>query len=123
MSTTDGVFTLNDLRGEYWLYSEGELRVNVGQGGIRGVSHFNTSDIHLQSGGPIDSKKVAEILSKLMIQVGDRRGGYRHLVLHNDGKYILSREDVALIDQRLSEIGFQLTDASTGDEVHWKRTK
>jgi hypothetical protein len=116
-------FTINDLRGEYWLYTEGELRVNVGRGGVEGVCHFNTSDVHLESGGPLDSRKVAEILTKLMIEFGRGPGGYSNLMLHNDGKYDLSRDHISTIDQELTKAGFTIQASNDGKEILWVRRK
>lgn len=115
-----GTFTLNDPRGEYWLYSDGELRVNVGRGGISGVCHFNTSDVHLESGGPLDTGKVAEILLALMLEFGARQSGYKNLVLHSDGKYELSEEQIAEIDRALRKIGFNQV-IHHGNEARWSR--
>lgn len=115
-----GKFTLNDLRGEYWLYSDGDLQVNVGRGGISGECHFNTSDVHLESGGPLDVPKVAEILSELMVKFGAEQEGYRILVLHNDGKYDLSQEHVGRIDQALMEIGFKRR-GPAGEVFRWSK--
>lgn len=117
----NGNFTINDLRGEYWLYSEGDLRVNVGRGGISGVCYFNTSDVHVEAGGPLDSRRVAEILSKLMVRFGGKPGGYRTLVLYKDGKYDLSPDDVQLIDQELSTLGFQIVEGDSDGEIKWRR--
>lgn len=115
-----GTFTINDLRGEYWLYSEGELRVNVGRGGIDGVCHFNTSDVHLESGGPLEIGKVAEILLNLMLQFGAEGGGYKNLVLHRDGKYDLSGEQISQIDRALRKTGFTQV-IHDGKESRWSR--
>jgi hypothetical protein len=115
-----GYFTQNDPRGEYWLYSEGNLRVNIGRGGISGVCHFNTSDVHLESGGPLGDSKVAEILAQLMVESGNDHGGYKQLTLHNDGKYDMSPEHVALIDRALSKIGFRLLNSSH-KEIVWAK--
>jgi len=112
-----GTFTLNDLRGEYWLYSEGELRVNIGRGGISGVCHFNTSDVHLETGGPLEIGKVAEILLELMLKFG---AGYKSLVLHRDGKYDLSGEQIAQMDRALRKIGFTQV-IHDGNESRWSR--
>jgi hypothetical protein len=115
-----GKFTLNDLRSEYWLYSEGDLRVNVGRGGISGECHFNTSDVHLESGGPLDATKVADILADLMIECGSEPGGYKNLVLHIDGKYDLSQSHIESIDRALAKIGFKRM-GRTNNEVRWNR--
>lgn len=112
-------FIQNDPRGEYWLYTEGNLRVNVGRGAHSGVCHFNTSDVHVESGGPLHPQKVAEILAKLMAEFGDAEGGYRQLVLHRDGKHELSKDDVAAIDRALSNIGFKLLTNAEDKELKW----
>jgi hypothetical protein len=116
-----GSFRQNDPRGEYWLYSEGELTVDVGRGGIEGVCHFNTSDVHLVSGGPLDHSKVTEILALLMTQFGDTKGGYKKLLLHRNGKYELSDEDVRRINDVLSEIGFALKSRPDSRDMLWAR--
>jgi len=115
-----GTFTVNDLRGEYWLYSEGALRVNIGCGGISGVCHFNTSDVHLESGGPLEIGKVAEILLNLMLKFGTEVGGYKNFVLHRDGKYDLSDEQIAQIDRALRKIGFTQV-IQDGNESRWSK--
>jgi hypothetical protein len=116
-------FTQNDPRGEYWLYSEGALQVNVGRGGISGGCHFNTSDVHLQSGGPLDCQKVAEILATLMVKFGEGHGGYKRLILHRDGKYDLAEEDVMVIDQALTKIGFSLLGDPKDQELQWTKSQ
>jgi hypothetical protein len=118
-----GCFRQNDPRGEYWLYSEGDLTVNVGRGDIEGVCHFNTSDVHLISGGPLDHSKVAEILAQLMAQFGAAKGGYKKLLLHRDGKYELTGEDVRRINNMLSEIGFTLKSRPDSINMLWTRRK
>ena len=117
----DGRFTVNDSRGEYWLYTEGALRVNIGRGAIGSACHFNTSDIHVESGGPIGSGKVAEILSRLMIQFGSKSGGYRELVLHLDGKFSLAQADIASINQALASLGFAEVRSAPVDQKYWRR--
>ena len=116
----DGIFTINDLRGEYWLYTEGDLKVNVGRGWDRGACHFNTSDVHVQAGGPIDTGKVARILAKLMLKFGGS-GGYKRMILHRDGKYDLSAADIAAISRTLSQHGFSLMEDGQGQVITWKR--
>ncbi|MCC6443075.1 MAG: hypothetical protein IT210_06405 [Armatimonadetes bacterium] len=37
-----GSFKINDLRGEYWLYPEGGLQVNIERGAAEGGCHVNT---------------------------------------------------------------------------------
>lgn len=115
-----GTFTQSDPRGEYWLYSEDELRVEVGSGGIAGVRHFNTNDVHLQSGGPLESAKVAEILRDMMRKFGAEGGGYRNLVLHRDGKYDLTGDQIAQIDLVLLDLGFAPA-IHEGKESRWSR--
>jgi hypothetical protein len=114
-----GHFIQDDPRGEYWLYSEGGLEVSIGRGGIGQVCHFNTSDIHVRSGGPLSSGKVAAILAELMLEFGSDRGGYDRLTLHLDGKYDLSAENLTAIDQALSQAGFRLRDAFDNKELRW----
>jgi hypothetical protein len=116
-----GRFECADLRGEYWLYTEGSLKVSVGRGAVAGECHFNTSDVHLESVGPLESRKVAEILAQLMTEFGGEPGGYRRLVLHLDGKYDLSADDVALIDRALSGIGFSRRGGAAGKDLLWVR--
>ena len=118
-----GEFTINDLRGEYWLYSEENLRVNVGRGGVSGVCHFNTSDVHLEAGGPLDSQKVSEILSKLMLKFGGPKDGYKRILLNLDGKYILTHSHITAIDQVLSKLGFKMFPDSEGKKILWIKNK
>ena len=68
---------------------------------ISRMNHFNTSDVHLESGGPLEIGKVAEILLNLMLKFGADDGEYKNLVLHRDGKYDLSGEQIAQIDRAL----------------------
>ena len=111
--------TVNDLRGEYWLYTEGGLCVNVGRGSADGCN-FNTSDIHLVSGGPLNTDKVADILSKLMLRFGGKTGGYHKLRLHLDGKFDLSEDHIFIIDRELSKEGFLLHKHEGGKELCWQ---
>jgi len=69
----------------------------------------------------LDTGKVAEILTQLMIEFGNCRGGYKKFVLHNDGKYDLTGKDIASINQALSTIGFTLHNNTDGKELLWMK--
>lgn len=101
-----GTFTVNDLRGEYWLYKDGPLTVNVGKGGGGGCT-VNTSDMHVLSGGPIGVDKAADILIQLLEKMGAPSGGYNRLTLKSDGGYELQDSHFILAETRLGAIGFR----------------
>jgi hypothetical protein len=114
-------FIKDDPRGEYWIYIEDSLNVRVGRGGISGVCHFNTSDIHLEAGGPLSIDKAAQILVQLMVEFGGPQSNYRKILLHRDGKYDFTGKQIALIDQKLSEFGFGMLNGPDGKEILWSR--
>jgi hypothetical protein len=114
-----GCFTQEDPRAEYWLYSEDGLKVSIGRGGISGACHFNTSDIYPEAGGPLGTSKAADILAQFMCMWGT--DGYKTLVLHRDGKYELTEDQVAVIDHALSRIGFHTTNGPNCMEIVWTK--
>jgi hypothetical protein len=116
-----GYFKQDDPRGEYWLYLEDGLSVSIGRGSVSGVCHFNTADIHLMSGGPLDNGKAAEIMAQLMVKFGSEQGGYRKMALHRDDKYDFTSEQIALIDQTLSGIGFSMENRFDSKDILWTK--
>lgn len=114
-------FQVNDLRGEYWLYTEGDLRVNVGKGWIDGACVVNTSDVHLEAGGPIDADRVASILAEFLALMGGPQGGFGKLMLYNDGQYDFTQRHFDLVDSHLRPLGFQLVSNRHGKELLWAK--
>jgi hypothetical protein len=115
MSTAS--FECVELRGEAWLYKEGNRQVMLEIGlGVPDTCGVHTSGVSAQAGSPLELDEAVSILAKFMVFMGSPAGGFSTLVLSNDGKYDLTQQHFDLIDRELRPLGFQL-ESNDGDVV------
>ncbi|MBI3549278.1 MAG: hypothetical protein HY078_09580 [Elusimicrobia bacterium] len=110
----DWTVEVNDLRGEYWLYREGSLAVDVGRGAMEEGDVFNTCDVHQTAGMTSDAATIARAIGRVMKSIGTRR-----CVLHLDGKWTLGEPEIAIIDAEVAGIGLRRRTPPGAAVVRW----
>ena len=115
--------TVDDPRGECWRYSDSERDIQIGIGGLDGLS-VQTDDLIVKTGPKLDMRSRMIVLANFMRYMAGPRDGTAKLNLYVVKPYRPSAAQLEELDAEVSEDGFKLTQGTLDGKAEllvWQR--